>query len=312
MEQLKPMDQYFLDHPTPFEPEIAAIIDERSMLNASNSWTSRSTVYEARQPLGRAGAPFGQYLLSDLTNGRVPANGKLYVVLAANSMSAPQREQMRNALKGKTVLWLYEPGRINLDSDGGTIGTIGTIGASAENKEPQADSEELRFIQDLTGFRLVRAGKHQPLTITAVGKQAGLSAPWDESRTIDFIPRFAVQTEPNDEIWAVYPNGAAAVVYRKNASDGSQSIYCGVPQLDSALIRAAARRAGAHLYADNECNVCANGPYITLHASRPGAVNVDTGRTGTVVDYLTGENLGSGPKLRLTLAEGETRILEIR
>lgn len=306
MEQLKPLDLYFLDHPTPFEPEIAAIIDERSMLNASNSWTSRSTVYEARQSLGRAGAPFGQYLLSDLTNGRIPANGKLYVVLATNSLSAMQREQMRNALKGKTVLWLYEPGRINLDPD------CGTIGAAVKNKEPQTDSEELRFIQDLTGFRVVPAGKRQPLSITAVGKQAGLSTLWDESRTIDFISRFAVRTEPNDEIWAVYPNGAAAIVYRQNASDGSQSIYCGVPQLDSALIRAAARRAGVHLYADNECNVCANGPYITLHASRSGAVNVDTGRTGTVVDYLTGECLGSGPKLRLTVAEGETRILEIK
>ena len=293
MDQLKAMDQYFLDHPTPFEPEIGAIIDESSLLYSSNNWVSKSTVYEARKPLGRAGAPFGQYLLSDLIAGRVPDRCKLFVVLAARRLSQPQRDQLRAALKGKTVLWLYEPGRL------------------PDARSETADNSPCPNICALTDFDVRSAGKRQPLSITDAGQKAGLSQPWDAERTIDFITRYSVKTKPDDEVWATYPNGAPAVVFRR-AADGLQAIYCGVPQLSAELVRAAALRAGAHLYADNDCNACANGPYITLHASRTGMVNIDTGKPGTIVDYLTGQNLGLGPKLRLNITEGETRILEIK
>ena len=86
----------------------------------------------------------------------------------------------------------------------------------------------------------------------------------------------------------------------------------GVPGLTAELLRLAAKRAGVHLYAETDCNVFANGPFVTLHASVDGPVTLNTGAKAPVVDMLTGERVGAGPKLTLTLKRGETRVLRCR
>jgi len=53
----------------------------------------------------------------------------------------------------------------------------------------------------------------------------------------------------------------------------------------------------------------ANGPYVVLHASQGGPVQVDTGRRGQIVDLLSCERLGQGPKITLPMELGETRVL---
>ena len=75
------------------------------------------------------------------------------------------------------------------------------------------------------------------------------------------------------------------------------------------LLRLAAREANVHLYTNSDCNVYANGPYLVLHASRAGPVQIDTGQAGPLRDLLTGESLGLGPRVTLDLRKGETRIL---
>ena len=44
-------------------------------------------VYEVRRPLGRMGTPYGQYLLDDVTAGKVPA--KMYVLLSPGACRRP-------------------------------------------------------------------------------------------------------------------------------------------------------------------------------------------------------------------------------
>ena len=83
-----------------------------------------------------------------------------------------------------------------------------------------------------------------------------------------------------------------------------------LPVVDREL-RTAARRAGVHLFASVDCNVCANGPFLLLHAAREGPVEIDTGTDGEVRDALTEKLLGRGPRLTLPLAFGETRVLRI-
>jgi beta-galactosidase len=79
MKRLEQLDEYFLKKPTPFRPEVAAVIDEASMLRVAPGGVpvSRKTVYEGRAALGRMGTPYGQYLLDDVLAGRVQA--KLFV-----------------------------------------------------------------------------------------------------------------------------------------------------------------------------------------------------------------------------------------
>ena len=83
----------------------------------------------------------------------------------------------------------------------------------------------------------------------------------------------------------------------------------GPPGLTSDLLRLAARKAGVHLYTQTDCNVYANGPIVALHASQDGAIDLDTGHRGQVRDVLSGELVGTGPRLNLPMKKGETRVL---
>ena len=91
MARLKALDEPLLEHPRPFRPEVAAVIDEPSMIRvaAGGDVVTRPGVYEVRRPLGRMGAPYGQYLLDDVTAGRVEA--KMYVLLTAWRLTPDQR-----------------------------------------------------------------------------------------------------------------------------------------------------------------------------------------------------------------------------
>jgi beta-galactosidase len=118
MAALEGLDEWFLAHPTPFEPEVALVLDERSMLTRSRGDISQPSVSEMRRNIARIGAPFGQYLLSDVTAGRLPKSVRLIVFAAANSLTAEQRTQLKAAITGKTVFWVYDPGAFELTPGG--------------------------------------------------------------------------------------------------------------------------------------------------------------------------------------------------
>lgn len=193
MKRLRPLDEELLQHPLPFRPEIAVVIDERAMLRVAERGNSitRPGIYEIRRALGRLGAPYGQYLLDDVAAGRVQA--KLFLVLNPWDLDPADRTRLQTAAPGSRWLWL----------------------------EPQQ----------------VQAG--------------------------------------------VKPE----------------------------TLRAAAREAGVHLFTQGDCNVWANGPFISLHASQDGPVELDTAGPGPIQDLLSGAILGQGPRLTLPMKLGETRVL---
>jgi beta-galactosidase len=121
------------------------------------------------------------------------------------------------------------------------------------------------------------------------------------------MPLFAAADATPEETLATYPAGTAAVALRRTG-DG-WSLFVGPPGLTSELLRAAAREAGVHLFTAADCNVYANGPYLVLHASQDGPVQLDTGRQGPIVDLLSGKQFGQGPRLTLPMRLGETCLL---
>ncbi len=92
MARLKALDEPLLKTPTPFHPEVAAVIDEKSMLRvaAGGTLVTRPGIYESRIALGRMGTPYGQYLLDDVLAGRVRT--KVYVFLDAWCLDADARQ----------------------------------------------------------------------------------------------------------------------------------------------------------------------------------------------------------------------------
>ncbi len=284
MQRLDALDRPLLTTPRPFRPEVAAVIDEQSMLHvaAGGSTVTLPGVYQVRRPLGRMGAPYGQYLQDDVLAGKVQA--KLYVLLTPWCLTADQRQQMTAATRGATHIWCYAPGYV----------------------EPTGNS--LAAMHELTGFALAKiSGTQAMATPTELGKQLGLTQPFGVPAA--FAPLFAASDAKATETLATYPDGSAAIALRDTA-DGP-SLFVGVPGLSSELLRLAARKAGVHLYTSTDCNVYANGPYVVLHTAENGPLEFDSGVTGPVRDLFTQEVLGQGPRISLPIRQGETRVLDV-
>ncbi len=105
MDQLKPIDQWFLDHPTPYRPEIGVFLDEKSMLTISSGRYSATMVGQLRKPLNRSGAPYGQYMMDDLLSGRVPLP-KLSILLNPQGLDEKTKNLILEKTKGHHVLWV--------------------------------------------------------------------------------------------------------------------------------------------------------------------------------------------------------------
>lgn len=282
MKQLRGMDEEFLKKPTPFRPEVAAVIDERSMwrVAAGGNLVTVPGIYEARAPLGRLGAPYGQYLLDDVLAGRVTA--KLYVFLNAWSLSAAERAQLLRATRGAARVWCFAPGYFE------------------DNRiSPEA-------MRQLTGFDLKKVTPATALVrVTDSGKRAGLTRDFGTQKVPQ--PLFAAADATSAEVLATYPDNSAAVALRRGP-DGL-SMFVGPPGLASELLRAVAREAGVHLFTESDCNVYASGRFVALHAAQDGPITVNIGRPGPVTDEMTGAKVGDGPKFTLPLKRGESRVL---
>jgi hypothetical protein len=282
MNRLEAVDRIFLEKPIPYRPEVAAVIDEHSMLETSGSaWAVTDPgIYQARRPLARLGAPYGQYLLDDVLRGRV--RSKLYVFLNAWQLSAVQRQALRRNTRGTCRVWCYAPGL----HDG-------------DRTSPEA-------MRELTGFRLVPVSPARAWAApTDLGKQLGLHTAFGVEAPVN--PLFAAADAFPAETLATYPDGSAAVALRQVAR--GWSLFVGPPGLTSDLLRLAARKAEVHLYTQTDCNVYANGPIVALHAAQDGPITLDTGHRSQVLDALSGNLIETGPCVTLPLKKGETRVL---
>ncbi|MDR2754940.1 MAG: beta-galactosidase [Planctomycetaceae bacterium] len=289
MKRLEAVDRLFLETPIPFKPEVAVFLDESSLLSvaAGGNVMSIPTVYKIREPLARMGTPYGQYLLDDFLNGKVDT--KLNVFASVWRLSESQRKLLKqqSAKTGTVNIWCFASGFLDTVK-GGSIETI----------------------NELTGFKMKRLENvHAWAEPTAIGKSLGLETGFGVKNPMK--PLFAVEDAKPEETLAVYADGSVAVAMRQGKS-GETAIFVGVPGVNSSLLRLAAKKAGVHLYTDQDCNVYANGSAVVLHGSADGPVNVNFGKTVTVTDFLDGSVLGKGSTLTIPLKLGETRVLNLK
>ena len=177
------------------------------------------------------------------------------------------------------------------------------------------DQPSLPAMRQLTGFDLASCSAAKALASpAAAGLRLGLRQPFGSNQPVH--PLFSASGLTGEQVLAVYPDGFAAVAIRRTG-DGAR-FFVGVPGMTTELLRVAAHEAGVHLYTDTECNVYARDSFVVLHASQDGPITVvlpersgHPGRESTrsVTDALTGEIVGRGPRIRLTMKRGDTRIL---
>ena len=72
-----------------------------------------------------------------------------------------------------------------------------------------------------------------------------------------------------------------------------------------------AKAAGVHFYTPPlKATVCAAEGYVVVQAREAGLLEIDFGEEGVVVDFLTGRQIGNGPKLSVDFAKGETKVFK--
>ena len=299
--RLRPVDEAMAQRETPFSPEIAAVIDEDSMchLTGGSAAAVRPLIYDARAALGRSGAPYGQYLLQDVIDGKVPA--RMQVFLSAWRLTAEQRKALAaqretgflKTLEGwfgaghatdVTRVWCWAPGYLYPD---------------------HADAAGIR---DVTGFTAKAVTlPTADVKPTELGRKHGLAQTWGPKTKIE--PLFSVEAKP-DEVWATYSDGSPAVALRRTAA--GLDVFVGVPQLTPELVHALAKASGVHLFTQPGPALWAANDYFSVQAHTNAPVLFDTGCQQPVCDALDGALLGTGPHLELNMEQGEVRVLRIR
>lgn len=282
MRGLGRLDRSLLDRKAPFVPEVAAIADERSLLAVARGTAIGRCMGAARKDLASAGAPFGQYLMSDVLADAIPARLQIFQsAFYADAATVSAVAAQRAAHPEVTRVWCWAPGYLT-------------------EKGP-----DVAGIERLTGFkaRRVRPADARQRA-TAAGRAVGLPEVWGAGGAVD--PLFAVETEPGDEVWATYSDGSPALVLR------GREVFAGGPDWSRELARALERRAGVHSYLrSGAASVCAAEGWLTFHALEDGELVLDTGSPSDVTDYISGKVLSKGPEVRMEVRRGETRVLGV-
>ena len=287
MGQFKAMEENFLANPVAYRPEIAAIIDEMSLryilAKGASGATSGPLIANGRIPLNRLGAPYGQYLQDDFVDGKT--NAKLNVFLSAYALDGATRKKMKELSGRAGAIWCWAPGYLDLDKG----------------------EYSLEAVEELTGFKVKSAGDvSMQLKATKQGLDIGLPAEFGVKFSV--TPTLSPIPKNGDRVLASYSNGLPAIVLRPGKYP---SLFCGGSTIPSVLYRHVARMAGVHLYTDKDANVYANGRYVAVSAAQDGELTLNVGASGKLWDEFASKSLGYGPKLKLKLFKGETRLIRI-
>lgn len=293
--RLAALDEAFLNRTKPYEPEIANVMDEASMNYVKPGASRVTSMLSIRKFFDGCGAPYGQYFLNDILENP-PENVKLFFMGFVYRLTQEQRRkiaELRRKRPDATFVRCWAPGYIT------------------------EDDFSLEAMKDLTGFSFEPVELHCPWGFTTeLGLQKGLGyKEWGGGLCNDIRPLFTVATEPSDEVWSVYKEKreAPALVCRPRTDGTGKDIFLGPGQLFPQLIRLFAETAGVHCYTKaQQANVAAAEGFVFVQATVDGPIEVDFGKAAPIQDFLTGEQLGVGPKLSLPFRKGEARVFKIQ
>ncbi len=261
------------------DPEVVALIDERSLCNVADAnGLAKRVIRGSRDALLRCGASVGFYLQSDVLLKSFPTGAKLYVFLNPYRMSEEERNAVKERLRvpGRTLAWLYAVGSMT-DRSALDEPTPDAVGLSLR---PQPWNSEI-------GTRIIVSG--HPIVQTLDGRSLGSKERLSPSFYVD-------DDSPGITVLGEYAQtGLPSLVVR--SFEGWHSVFCGEPSLTPELLRGLCRYAGVHLYTRApEDYVQAGNGWLSMHVLRDGQ------RTLTIPDGV----------VLLDLAEGYTSLPDAR
>ena len=269
--------------------EIAVVIDpdgftRQAPPTTANTWLILGQIAS----LGNMGTPFDVITPADMN---ALGKRKLWIFLNLFAPSDERIEQIHQRMRrdGATALFVYAAGLLTPD-DGMRRLTGMKIEAEWERR-----IVDVAVPPDKLGIgREVTYG-----TSSAIGPaDYGIGS---------IGPTFAVD-DPTAEVLGVDPkSGRPGLCVKK--MDGWTSVYSSAPGLGAAVLRALAKRAGVHVYVDEDSVVYANKSVLSVTVVEPGVRDIRLKQPATVKDALSGQILATGARqVRVLFAERESRL----
>jgi len=285
MKRLTPLGDAMLRRRTPYTPDVALIVGQDSMccLAFGANAATRPLVYESRAAFGRAGTPYGQYMLRDAVAGRIPA--RLQVFLAAWSLTPNERRALRTTIPpGAARVWCWAPGWI----------------------DPKGCSTDA--MQELTGFRCTPVDQPAAqVRATRLGIELGFPETWGVPKKIR--PLFTAEA-PGARVLAVWPDGKPAVLVRNRSDNTGAEVFYGVPAFNPAAARALVRLAGLTPAADADVSAWRAEHCWLLYPFVDGRQQVRLeNETGPVRDPMEERTFGAAPVLEMNFEAGAPVLL---
>lgn len=279
------------------EPDVAVFIDERTLGYLVDTDSFGNLIEESLESIGRAGVSYGLYLLSDLAHRVKFPECKVYIFLNAWDI----RPDMRGAIKqrlhkdGKLLFWVYCAGMF----DNGR--------------------ESLERAREVTGIAI----RPQPIFSragTAILDRRNILAQAFPSNSIHtettIEPTYFAVPEDGQVLGEYAQTGLPSFVTRDISVEESKqtwsSVFLGETTINSALVRALAQKAGAHVWSFHDDVIHVRPPFLTVHCSGDGQRTIALPGKWSAYNLLTSEWVTvDSTNIRFSSPDGVTHMFLI-
>ena len=280
------------------DPDVAVLIDERSLAYLSDARAFRQLVQDSREAVIRAGVSAGFYLLTDLAHRKRFPEAKLYIFLNAWDIRPEVRSAIKNRLQrdGKTLFWVYSAGMYEQGKDA------------------------LERVREVTGIA-IRPQPFNSLAGTTILNRRHPLTELLEERALSTVEQlepsyFAIPEDGTTILGEYTQTGLPSFVVREVASeDGNgrwRSVFLGEPLINEKLIRGLCSLAGVHVWNYHGDVVHARPPFLAIHYSGTGHRIATLPDRWHAYDPLHQELIGEdATHLRSDATDGASQLLYV-
>lgn len=281
------------------DPDVAVLIDERSLAYLSDSRAFKQLVQDSREAVLRAGVSAGFYLLSDLAHRVRFPDAKLYIFLNAWDV----RQEVRNAIKnrlqrdGKTLFWVYAAGLLEHGRD------------------------SMERVREVTGIALRAQPFNSKAGTTILNRRHQLTELLEE-RALSVVeqlePSYFAIPETGCTVLGEYTQtGLPSFIVREIDSEENEgqrwrSVFLGEPLINERIIRGLCELAGVQVWNYHGDVVHVRRPFLSVHYSGTGHRTATLPERWHAYDLVQGKMMGAdATHFRSQATDGATSVFVV-